>query len=139
MPLPTTIRRAVNVLVVDDNPAIRQWVCSALVREFAAKTTKAEDGLSALQHLETGPVDLVLLDVEMPLISGVEVLEAIRHSPQHASIMVVMMTSVADEETVSQLLKLGVSDYLLKSLSPTGLRVRLSRIFEDASRRPALV
>src|SRR5438046_2335587 len=116
------LRRTVNVLVVDDNAALRQWVCSALVRDFAARTTEAEDGLSALQHLEAGPVDLVLLDIEMPLMTGIEVLEAIRRSPQHSSLAVVMMTSVAEEEVVSRLVRLGVSDYLLKPLSPSALR-----------------
>src|SRR5262249_51953320 len=88
------------------------------------------------EHLDANAVDLLLLDFSMPVINGLDVLQAIRRSPKHAGLMVVMMTSAAEDEIVTQLLRLGVNDYLVKPLTPAILRERLSPMMSFAALQP---
>jgi two-component system chemotaxis response regulator CheY len=131
--------RRLHVLVVDDSPVLRQVMRRTLMMFFSsriASVIEASDGLSALDRLETCAVDLIVLDVQMPMMNGPDVLEAIRRSPRFASLPIVVVTGTTDRETVARILDLGVAGYLVKPLSPTVLRERLAEIIASVSRQP---
>jgi two-component system, NtrC family, response regulator PilR len=109
---PQTAAPAARVLVVDDEPSMRQMLSIALRREGYQVAT-AEDGESALAALAAGQLDLLITDVRMPEMSGVDLLrEAKRIDP---GLSVVMMTAYGSKETVLEALRLGATDYVEKT------------------------
>ena len=109
---PQTAAPAARVLVVDDEPSMRQMLSIALRREGYQVST-AEDGESALAALAAGQLDLLITDVRMPEMSGVDLLrEAKRIDP---GLSVVMMTAYGSKETVLEDLRLGATDYVEKT------------------------
>ncbi len=101
-----------RVLVVDDEPSMRQMLSFALRREGYDVAT-ADDGRSALEALRDGRFDLVVTDVRMPDVSGVDLLrEAKRLDP---SLSIIMMTAYGSKETVLEALRLGATDYVEKT------------------------
>jgi adenylate cyclase len=113
------------LLVVDDNPLNRDLLSRQLARRGYEVAT-ADSGAAALQLLEEQSFDLVLLDILMPGIDGVEVLRRIRAQPRLAA-MPVMMTSSLDEiDSVIRCLEIGAADYVTKPFDPTLLDARIS-------------
>jgi len=117
-----------RVLVVDDDPNVRSSIRRTLARNSAAEVLEASDGMSALEMLINHPCDLVVLDLRMPVMDGIQTLRAIRRSPTQGSVPVVMLTGIADEAFVTEALKLGVVDYLIKPVPPAELFARIARV-----------
>lgn len=109
-----------QVLIVDDsddNVRIVQSVLTA--RGFG--TEVAYDGPSALKALEHRRPDVILLDVMMPSMSGMEVLDRVRANPQHTSIPVILVTARSGDEDVLAGYKFGADYYLTKPFTPRQL------------------
>lgn len=104
-----------RLLVVDDAEMNRELLARRLERK-GFKTEMAESGEQALDLIEHGGIELVLLDVEMPGMNGLEVLERIRetHSPQQ--LPVIMVTGREDGQDVKKALSQGANDYVIKPL-----------------------
>lgn len=113
-----------SVLVADDSPEIRVGLRMALARE-GFRVTEASDGQTVLDQLNEQPVDLVLLDVTMPVLDGIAVLKELRANPQHASTYVIMLTGRSSLEEKVEGLNGGADDYLTK---PFELKELLARI-----------
>ena len=102
-----------RAVIVEDDPMV-----SLLNRTFIEKDTRFrvvqtfQDGQSALNWLAQNPADLVVLDVYMPLFTGLELLQALRR--RDIPVDAIMVTAANDTATVDQLLKLGAVDYLVK-------------------------
>lgn len=117
-----------RVLVVDDDPGSR-----AIVRRVAAtalhfQTDEASNGLECLEALQRRAYALVVLDLQMPLVGGIQALQVIRSTPTLAHTPVVVLTGGADEDHVRQALSLGVSAYLAKPVNPEQLAARLVQV-----------
>src|SRR5688572_23438173 len=109
---PPAASPAARVLVVDDEPSMRQMLSIALRREGYQVST-AQNGETALAALSAGQLDLLITDVRMPEMSGVDLLrEAKRIDP---GLSVVMMTAYGSKETVLEALRLGATDYVEKT------------------------
>src|SRR6267378_6030242 len=100
-----------TVLVIDDDETIRHFLPRELKAEGYQVLT-ADSGKAGLQILEKEPADLVLLDIRLPDLTGIQVLERIR--AQWPEQMVVMLTGEPDHETAVQAMRLGARDYLIK-------------------------
>lgn len=103
-----------TVLVVDDEAGARR----ALMRVLGLKgydSIGVADGLEALRALEERTPDLVLLDVMMPGLGGLELLEILHADPRWKALPVVMMTAVSDTHTVNRAQQLGAKAYLVKA------------------------
>ena len=81
----------------------------------------ANSGLNALQFLSSNHVDLILLDYEMPVASGLQIFEMLKHDVNLSNIPVIFLTSKDDKETVMKVLAAGPEKYLLKSSEPDSL------------------
>src|SRR5450755_2991834 len=103
---------AVNILLVDDEPGMLRYIRTLLeVDDYSVQT--ASTGEEALQQVEKGlQPDLVLLDLLMPGIDGLQTLEQLRKI--HSSLKVVMLSCVSDTRKVVQAIRLGAQDYLTK-------------------------
>jgi DNA-binding response OmpR family regulator len=127
-----TAAEAVRVLVADDDPLIRDVLRTILDLEGVAVVT-AHDGEATLAELATDPVPHVLvLDVMMPGIDGLEVCRRVRSDPRTARIPVILLTARDRDEDRVAGLEAGADDYLTKPFSPLAL---IERIADIASAR----
>ena len=104
-----------KILIVDDEPSLRQTLARILQRAGCEVTT-AESGEQCLAFLETTPFDLIYLDIRMPGLSGLDLLQSIHAS--HPAIPVVLFTAQPDINSAVEALRRGAVDYLLKPLKP---------------------
>ena len=113
-----------RILIVDDDPntleILRRW----LARE-GYSTISADNGPACLESLGKNPVDVILLDVMMPGMDGLQVCEKLRDHAVWRSIPVVLLTAKDDIETRSRGMQLGVSEYLTKPVNKLELFARL--------------
>ncbi len=116
-----------KILVVEDEIHIQRLI--KLVLEKQAYTVEAVGtGEDALEYLlKHEKPDLILLDIMMPGIDGLQVLRKIKGNADHRDIPVVMLTALAQENVVLQGIKLGAKDYIRKPFHPTELVKRLSK------------
>ena len=104
-----------NLLVVDDNEMNRDMLSRRLSRRGHTVAT-AEDGHIALDLIDKHAFDVILLDIMMPGISGIEVLKTLRQSYSHADLPIIMATAKSENEDMIAALKLGANDYVTKPL-----------------------
>jgi two-component system OmpR family response regulator len=120
-----------HILVADDDPHIREVICFAL-EKAGMKTSAVSDGAAALQAVERYPPDLIVLDIGMPEMDGLEVCRRLRQR----SDVPVLFLSARDEEIDRILgLEMGGDDYVTKPFSPRELVARVNVILRRA--RPA--
>lgn len=117
-----------KILVVDDSATVRAMLRRALQDLSTVEVAEATNGLEALTEIARHRFDLVILDVNMPAMNGLDVLEAIRSSPAHTALPVVVLTSERSDTVVRRLVELGLTDYLSKPLSYSSLAERLATI-----------
>lgn len=103
-----------HVLICDDDASTRFVIKRLLTQNLGCTTAECVDGVEALRRLDEEETDLIVLDVEMPLLDGVEVLEAIRSSSRLKSLPVLMLSKERREEVVVKLVRLGIEGYILK-------------------------
>jgi DNA-binding NtrC family response regulator len=121
-----------RILIVDDEAGVRHSFKKAFGREYVVDT--AEDGATALEKIKLEPPALVVMDIKMPGLSGMEVLRSIRES--HPEVPVVMMTAHSDTQKAIEAMKMGALDYLRKPLQKEDIKqvikkaLRLRRVLE---------
>lgn len=116
-----------KVLIVDDDPAI-QRILQRIVTQCRCQAVLASNGVEALAAIETARPDLMLLDVEMPVMDGLATLAAIRASPEHANLPVISISAIADRARVVKIVNLGISDYILKPINIESASRRLRQV-----------
>ncbi len=122
-----------TLLIVDDDEMNRDMLARRL-RRRGYQTTTATDGAEACNLVESNPFDLVLLDVEMPVMSGLTVLSRLRERYSAVELPVILVTGRSDSKDVVQGLDLGANDYITK---PVDLAVALARIQTQLSHKQA--
>jgi len=118
-----------TVLIVDDNE-INRDLLSRQLRRQGCVVIMAENGRQALETLRSQPVDLMLLDIMMPEMTGYEVLERCRAEPALSRVPVIVVSAVDEIESVARCIELGAEDYLLKPFNRIILRARISASLE---------
>ncbi len=120
-----------SILIVDDDATylgvIRDWL-----RDYY-KVSMANSGLQALKWLGSNKADLILLDYEMPVTSGPQVLEMLRSEYETASIPVFFLTGKGDRQSVMQVMSLKPENYLLKTITRDQLLLKLAEYFAGKS------
>lgn len=127
---------AARVLIVEDDPDIAQLVARYLVKAGFA-TEHAESGRDALQMIVAKPPDLVVLDLMLPHVDGLEVCRQVRANGKTATIPIIMLTARAEESERIVGLELGADDYLAKPFSPSELVARVRALLRRAQRGAA--
>ena len=120
-----------TILVVDDEPFILHSIVYMLKRE-GFETLSATDGAEGLRVAASEKPDLILLDVTMPVMDGRQTLIKLRQQPETAKIPVIMVTAEAGKATVVEIIKAGVSDYILKPFSPAVLMEKINKVLKAA-------
>ena len=101
-----------QVLVVDDNVDMRSYIVKLLKKKYAVE--EAGDGIEALEKVKENPPDLILTDIMMPRMDGLELLQSLRKDPQTSMIPIVFLSARAGEDTKVEGLHMGADDYLVK-------------------------
>lgn len=120
-----------TVLVADDDAATRLMLRRVLRGRFGCEIVDAADGAIALGVLKTQDVDFVILDLQMPQVSGLDVLRVLRGSEGGAALPVIVLTAEKDAETVQAVLALGIADYLTKPLTIELVTARILKLFPE--------
>lgn len=118
-----------NLLIVDDNK-VNRLLMSRSVDLLGYRSSLAENGREALDLLHEQEFDLMLLDIEMPVMDGFQVLEAIKQDPDLRDLPVLVTSSMEGIENIVRCIELGADDYLSKPVNPVLLKARLSSSLE---------
>jgi DNA-binding NtrC family response regulator len=120
--------RTYNILIVDDEQSVVFLLKEELSELDKYEVATAYDGAEAINVLQSQPFDVVLLDVKMPRLSGIEVLKYIRE--QHPTTIVIMLTNFADVKTAIETMKLGAYDFVSKPYVREELLATIDRALE---------
>ncbi len=124
--LEPVIAPALRILLAEDNP-VNQKVGEAILKKLGHACDIVNDGREALKALVENDYDLVLMDVQMPIMDGFEATEAIRGNPRTAGTLVIAMTAHAMEGDRERCLEAGMDDYIAKPITTTVLAQTISR------------
>lgn len=119
-----------RVLIVDDFSTMRRIIKNLLSDLGFTNSVEAEDGHSALSVLRQDAVELVITDWNMPGMSGIELLRAIRADPAFQTLPVLMVTAEAKREQIIQAAQAGVNGYIIKPFTAQTLEEKLVKVFE---------
>ena len=121
------------ILIVDDQVSIRQMITAILRREGYTNLHQVENGKLATQVLEKEKVDLIILDWDMPVMTGVEVLEWVEDNEQNADLIKLMLTARASKDNVLEAVGLGADNYIVKPFSPKTLLDKIEILLKSYS------
>lgn len=105
-----------TVLLVDDSKIVRMLLRNVLTKILGSDNIflEAENGEIALEHMKNGPIDLIMLDWNMPIMNGEQVVDAVRANPDYKSTRIIMATTEGGKNEVLRMIKKGVNGYLVK-------------------------
>lgn len=126
---------ALNVLVVDDSDVIRRMILKTLrLAEVSLGTTfEAANGKEALEIIDSNWIDLVLADINMPIMDGLEMLRRLRASNVHVEIPVIVVTTEGSSERIAEIQAAGVTAYVRKPFTPETIRNVVDSVTRDLS------
>ena len=116
-----------RVLVVEDSPTMRQLIVFALKRIRNLQIEEAGDGVGGLKKLSAQKFDLVVTDINMPIMDGLKLVSLIRNDPQYKDVPVVVITTEGATEDRDRALALGANEYITKP-------IQTARILEVAKK-----
>jgi two-component system chemotaxis response regulator CheY len=121
-----------RILVVDDSPTIRRMVIASLRSLGDVEFDEANSGLEAIERLALAPVSLLFLDLNMPDIHGIEVIEFVRGHQAYRQIPICVVTTRGDEASRAQVIEAGANVYLTKPFTPQELVTQANRLLADS-------
>jgi two-component system chemotaxis response regulator CheY len=110
-----------QVLVVDDSATLRRMVMASLRNAGGLAFQEAGNGLEAIERLALAPVDLMVLDLNMPDMHGLEVIQFVRSHQSYRELPIIVLTTRGDEESRAAALGSGATVYLTKPFTPDSL------------------
>jgi len=119
-----------KILIVDDSATIRKMVRASLRPLEDAEFVEAGNGLEAIEQIALGPVALIILDLNMPDMHGLEVLRFVRAHATYREIPVIVLTTRGDEESRVAAIAAGATAYLTKPFAPAGLAAEARKLLE---------
>jgi CheY-like chemotaxis protein len=121
-----------TVLIVDDEPSYRKFYSKVIANAFKAKIIEASNPREAFDYLNANePPDLILLDMQMPVMDGYTALKKIRLNPKTANTPVIANTALNNSQLVSSLIKLNISDYIVKPAESMKVVEKIKKVFDS--------
>ncbi len=122
-----------NFLVVEDSPTMRQLITFALKRIPGSKIVEANDGIDALKKLSAQKFDVILTDINMPIMDGLKLVSMVRNDPAHKTIPIIIITTEGAEEDRKRGLALGANAYIAKPIQTADLLTVVNEILGNKS------
>jgi two-component system cell cycle response regulator DivK len=119
-----------EILIVEDNPMNMELILD-LLEFYGHSVTGAEDGIKALECLDRNKYDIILLDMQLPKMDGLEVLERIKQNPAIADIPVIAVTAHAMKGSEEHFIEKGCVDYISKPIDINKFRVLIEKYLHD--------
>ncbi|VAV85232.1 Chemotaxis regulator - transmits chemoreceptor signals to flagellar motor components CheY [hydrothermal vent metagenome] len=120
---------SMRILVVDDFPTMRRIMRNLLKELGCSNVDEAEDGSMALEKLKSDKFEFVITDWNMPKMTGIELLKAIRSDASLKALPVLMVTAEALQDNIVEAVQAGVSNYIVKPFTAAALKEKLDLIF----------
>jgi two-component system chemotaxis response regulator CheY len=125
-------RPDMKILVVDDFPTMRRIVKTLMRQNGYNNFVEAEDGVQGLKALESNPdIEFVVSDWNMPNMSGLEFLKAVRSDSRFSHLPFLMVTAESEKDNIIDAVKNGVSSYIVKPFTGAALQEKLTKIFSS--------
>ena len=121
-----------RILIVDDDPVLRVHVTSSLKKFYEVKSVSSAK--EAISYLSENSVDLLILDVCMPEMDGIELYKWTQENPSTKNVPAIFLTGVEDDNVLQALVKTNANDYLNKPISPSELLVHVKNQLEAHSK-----
>jgi two-component system chemotaxis response regulator CheY len=118
-----------NILVVEDSPTMRQLIGFAIKRIPESRIIEATDGVDALKKLASEKIDVILADINMPVMDGLKLVSLVRENPSYKNIPVIMITTEGAEEDRKKALAIGANAYLTKPIQTQELMKLVTSFF----------
>ncbi len=122
--------RNMKILIVDDFSTMRRIIKNLLRDLGFTNTHEADDGTTALPLLQTGNFDFLISDWNMPGMTGIDLLKAVRADPKLKSLPVLMVTAESKREQIVMAAQAGVNGYVVKPFTAGTLEEKIAKIFE---------
>jgi len=107
-----------NVLIVEDSPTMRQLISFALKRLRGVRIVEANDGVDGLKKLSSERFDLILTDINMPIMDGLKLVSLVRNDTNYKDTPIIVITTEGALEDRERALALGANDYITKPIQP---------------------
>ena len=117
-----------NIMVVEDSPTMRQLITFTLRRLSECSVVEAINGMDALNKLSSGSFDLILADINMPVMDGLKLIGLLRADPKHKEIPIIIITTEGAEEDRKKAMDIGANAYLTKPIQTHQLLERVSEL-----------
>jgi two-component system, chemotaxis family, chemotaxis protein CheY len=127
-----------HVLVVDDSKVMRDMIAACLRPNPALTVTHASSGLDAIEQLSLKSFDVVVLDLNMPDIGGIEVVEFVRNQDRLRELPIIIVTTRGDETSRTTALEAGATRYLTKPFTPEGILGEVTALVASGRAAPGL-
>jgi len=119
-------------LIVEDSPTMRQLLAFSLRRLKECRIIEAVDGVDALKKLTTERVDLVITDINMPMMDGLKLISVIRGNARTKTVPIIIVTTEGAEEDRKRGLALGANAYIAKPIQPSELLKTVASLLEPS-------
>lgn len=127
-----------QILIVEDDTVLRELLEFLLQRE-GYQTQCCNDGAAAQERLRTFTPDLVLLDLQLPIVSGAELIQWLRSRDLNHEVPVLVLTSLQDDDDIANALDSGANDYMVKPFQPKELQARIRKLLNIRSQKRSLL
>ena len=117
-------------LIVEDSPMMRQLLVFALSRIKNLATVEADDGVDALKKLAAGRFDIILVDINMPIMDGLKLVKRIRTDAVHKDVPVMIITTEGSSEDRQRALQLGANAYITKPIQAPQVILEVKRLLK---------
>lgn len=121
-----------EILVVDDSKVMREMVIACLRHRAGTTFSQAASGLEAIERLSFQPFDLLVLDLNMPDIGGLEVLEFVRAQDRLRALPILILTTRGDENSRANALAAGATEYMTKPFTPEDISREVERLLASS-------
>ncbi len=125
-----------QILVVDDSKVMREMIVACLRGQESFAFTHAASGLEAIERLSLAPFDLVVLDLNMPDIGGVEVVQFVRGQDKLRDLPILIVTTRGDEASRARVLAAGASRFMTKPFTPDAILAAVLDLLQDGGAPP---
>jgi len=105
-----------KILIIEDSPTMRQLIAFALKRLPGVKIVEAHDGVDGLKKLSSDKFDLILTDINMPVMDGLKLVSLVRNDANYRTTPIVVITTEGAQEDRDRALSLGANDYITKPI-----------------------
>lgn len=121
-----------KILIVDDSPS-DLLITGSILENLDHLVVKSQDGFSAIEKMSEEKFDLIIVDLQMPQMSGIELIKRIRRVPKHGSIPILVASARSEVSDVKLAIQVGANDYIVKPMDPMICEEKVTRLLGSQS------